>query len=256
MNPTIVGTIVFTCTFAGALFGMWLRVTLPAHQFDADSRDTVKVGIGLIATMTALILGLVTASAKNSFDAVDTAVKQTSTEVLALDRVLARYGSETGEIRKGLRDAIGSRMDMIWPQDSSKAANLRALASGEWLLGTERLADAIQGLQPHNDSQRALQKRALDLAEALLQARWLVTESTGASIPVPFVAILLFWLMIIFASFGLFAPRNAMVVTVLFVCALSVGGAVFLILEMDGPFDGLLTVSPDPLRYAHAHLNQ
>ena len=138
-------------------------------------------------------------------------------------------------------------MNMIWPQDSSKPVDMGALASGEWLRGTERLVDAIHGLQPHNDSQRALHKRAADLAGALLRARWLVTDASGASIPVAFLVVLIFWLMIIFASFGLFAPRNAMVIASLFVCALSVGGAVFLVLEMGGPFDGLLTVSPDPV---------
>ena len=255
MAPTIVGLIVFACTFAGALLGMWLRTVLPEHLLDAESRDTVKVGIGLIATMSALVLGLVTASAKSSFDAVDTAVKQTATQVLALDRALARYGPETGEIRDGLRRALGARIDMIWPQGSSKPANLDP-ARAETMRRAEGLADAIWGLKPQDDSRRALQARALDLAEALLQARWLVMAATGASIPVPFLAVLLFWLIITFASFGLFAPRNAMVVTVLFVCALSVGSAVFLVLEMDGPFDGLVKVSADPLRYAHAHLNQ
>jgi hypothetical protein len=123
-------------------------------------------------------------------------------------------------------------------------------------LGPERLADAIRGLKPIDDAQRALHKRALDLSEGLLQARWLVTDSTAASIPVPFLAVLLFWLTIIFASFGLFAPRNATVVTVLLVCELSVGSALFLTFEMDGPFDGFLKVSPDPARYALEHLNR
>ena len=255
MDATIVGIIVFTCTFAGALLGMWLRAVLPQHWLDAESRDTVKVGVGLIATMTALVLGLVTASAKNSFDAVDTTVKQTATQLLALDRVLARYGSETGEIRKALQGAVGARIDMVWGQGSSNPANRDPMRSGA-ALGAERLADAIRGLKPHDDSQRALQARAMDLAETILQGRWLALASTGASIPVPFLAILLFWLTITFASFGLFAPRNAMVVTVLFVCALSVSSAVFLVVEMDGPFDGMLKVSADALRYAHTHLNQ
>jgi hypothetical protein len=120
----------------------------------------------------------------------------------------------------------------------------------------ERLADAIRALKPRDDSQRALQSRALDLSEALLQARWIVLGGTETSVPVPFLVILLFWLTIIFASFGVFAPRNATVLTVLFVCALSVSSAVFLVLEMDAPFGGLLKVSADPLRYAYAHLNQ
>jgi hypothetical protein len=107
MNPSIVGMIVVACSFGGALLGLWLRTALPEQHLDAESRDTVKVGIGLIATMTALVLGLVTASTKSAFDAVDTAVKQTAIELLALDRILARYGSETGEIRQGLQRAMG-----------------------------------------------------------------------------------------------------------------------------------------------------
>jgi len=255
MNPIIVYMIVFACTFGGALLGMWLRTTLPEHHLNAESRDTVKVGIGLIATMTALVLGLVTASAKSSFDAMDSAVKQTAVEVLTLDRVLARYGSETGEIRKGLQRAVGARIDMIWPQGSSKPANLDPMRSGTGS-ETEGLGDAIRALKPRDDSQRALQSRALDLTEALLQARWLVLGATVKSVPVPFLVMLVFWLTVTFGSFGLFAPRNATVLMVLFFCALSVGGAVFLVLEMDGPFDGLLKVSADPFRYAYAHLNQ
>ena len=255
MNPSIVGMIVFACAFGSALLGLWLRTALPEHHLDAESRDTVKVGIGLIATMTALVLGLVTASAKSSFDAVDAAVKQTAINILALDRVLARYGSETGEIRQGLRHAVGARIDTIWPQGSSKPANLDPMGSGAGS-AAEGLADAIRGLKPRDDSQQALRSRALDLAEALLQTRWIVLAGTETSVPVPFLVILLFWLTITFSSFGLFAPRNATVLAVLFVCALSVGSAVFLVLEMDAPFDGWLRVSAAPSRYAYAHLNQ
>ena len=255
MYPTIVCMIVFTCTFGGALLGMWLRTTLPAHHLDAESRDVVKVGIGLIATMTALVLGLVTASAKSSFDAVDSAVKTTAVQVLTLDRVLARYGSETGAIRQGLQRAVGARVEMIWPQGAAKPATLDPIRSGAGAQA-EGLADAIRALTPRNDAQRALQARALDLTEALLQARWLVLAGTEASVPVPFLVILVFWLTITFASFGLCAPRHATVFVVLCVCALSVGSAAFLILEMDTPFDGVLRVSAEPLRYALAHLNQ
>lgn len=178
LDPTIVGLIVLACTFAGALLGMWLRTALPEHQFDAESRDTVKVGIGLIAMMTALVLGLVTASAKSSFDAVDAAVKQSATQVLALDRALARYGSDTSEIRNGLQRAVGARIDAIWPQGSSKPASLDPTRAGT-MSRTEGLADAIRGLKPQDDSQRTLQARALDLAESLLQARWIVLPAPG-----------------------------------------------------------------------------
>jgi hypothetical protein len=116
--------------------------------------------------------------------------------------------------------------------------------------------EAIRGLTPGDASRRTLQTRALDLGESLLQARWLVSAGAGTSVPMPFIVVLTFWLTITFASFGLLAPRNATVLSILFICALSVSAALFLILELDGPFSGLLRVSASPLRYAYAHLNQ
>ena len=178
-----------------------------------------------------------------------------SIQLLALDRVLARYGSETGEIRKGLQRAVGARIDMIWGHGSSKPANLDPMSSGVGL-DAERLADAVRGLKPRDDSQRAFQARALDLAEAVLQGRWLATAGTGSSIPMPFLAVLLFWLTITFTSFGLFAPFNATVVGSLFVAALSVSGAIFLIFEMYSPYTGVIQVSSAPLRAALALLGQ
>jgi hypothetical protein len=204
--------------------------------------------------MTALVLGLVTASAKSSFDDVNKSMKQGAVDILTLDRLLARYGPETGEIRKGLKQAVKARIEMIWPQGSSKPADLDPIRSGAGETA-ERLANAIRNLKPRDDFQRALQSRAADLTETLLQARWVVITGTESSVPAPFLAILLFWLTITFASFGLFAPRNATVIMVLLVCALSVSSAVFLVLEMDGPFDGLIKVSDEPWRYAYAHLN-
>ena len=253
MHPTLVGVIVFACTFGGALLGMWVRTILPAGHLDEDSKDTVKLGIGLVATMSALVLGLVTASAKSSFDAVDTAVKSAALDVLTLDRLLARYGPETSGLRTSLQRMVASRIDMVWPQGSPRPVNLDlAKAPSE----VEAIVDGIRALTPHTDSQRALQARAQESAEGLLRVRWLVSASTVTSVPLPFLAILLFWLTITFASFGLFAPRNATVIAVLTVCAVSVAAAVFLVLEMDGPFSGVLKVSPEPLRYAYAHLNQ
>jgi hypothetical protein len=204
--------------------------------------------------MTALVLGLVTASAKSSFDAVDAGIRQHAIDLLALDRVLARYGSETREIRKGLQRAVEARVAMIWggESDPGRLDPIRAEATS----GAETLADAIRGLSPRDDVQRALQIRALELAETLSRSRWLAIVVTGVSTPVPFLVVLLFWLTITFASFGLFAPRNTLVVMILFVCALSVASAIFLVLEMDGPFDGLVRVSAEPLRRALAQINR
>jgi hypothetical protein len=253
MSPTVVGLLVFSCTLGGALVGNWSRRMLPTDHLSGESKDTVRLGIGLIATMTALVLGLVTASAKSSFDAVDTAVRRSAMDVLTLDRLLARYGPETREIRGALQKAVASRIDTLWPRDSAQSApTLRSGARA----GGEGLADAIRALTPRDDFQRSLRSRALDLSEEILEARWLVLAADGTSVPLPFLVILVFWLTITFASFGLFAPRNATVLVVLFVCALSVASSMFLILEMDGPFQGFLRVSADPFRHALANLNQ
>ena len=256
MSGSVVGIIVLACTFGGALIGLFLRKALPGHHLDSDSRDTIKVSIGLIATMTALLLGLVTASAKSSFDAMDTTVKQAAIQILTLDRLLARYGPETNEIRQGLKQGVGARVDRIWPQDSSsKPVSVNPMPSGSAYMA-ERLTDAIRSLKAKDDAQRALQSRAVDTAESLLQARWMVLAGAENSIPLPFLVILVFWLTIVFVSFGLFAPRNATVIAALFVCSASVAAAIFLVLEMESPRTGFIQVSPDPLRYALSALGK
>ena len=253
MNPTVVGIVVFACAFCGALGGIRLRTILPDQHLSDESRDTIKVGIGLIATMTALVLGLVTASAKSSFDEQNRTIKHTAADILSLDRVLAQYGPETAEIRKAMKLALAGRIEMMWSQDQSQRACLEA---GDAARGAELLAGRLRGLTPQTDDQRWLRSRALDLSERVLEARWLVFAGHSGSVPVAFLVTLVFWLTITFASFGLFAPRNATVVTVLFVCAISVAGAAFLILELDGQFEGLITVSAEPLKYALAQLGQ
>lgn len=120
MKPLAIGIVVFICTLGGTLIGMWLRTTLPEHHLRDESRDTVKVGIGLVATLTALVLGLVTASAKSSFDGLNTAIKDGAADILATDRLLARYGSETKDIRATLKRVVADRIEMTWPRGHPK----------------------------------------------------------------------------------------------------------------------------------------
>jgi hypothetical protein len=184
--------------------------------------------------MTALVLGLITASAKSAYDELDTAV-------LALDRVLARYGSETRPLRAALQEGARHRIDLTWPDQRSEAAE--QLDPSALTAGVEGLADRILALSPQSDGQRYLQSRAVELSEELLGARWLGFGGRGTAIPPLFLAMLLFWLAVTFASFGLYAPLNGTVL-------------VFLIYEMDEAFDGWIRVSADPMRFAHAHMNR
>lgn len=244
--------IIFACVFGGALLGMLLRNVLPEHHMNADSKDVVKLGMALIATMSALVLGLLIASAKGSYDAQRGEFIQMSANIIQLDRILARYGPETKEARDVLRRTALS-LDRSWSEGASRSAKLD---SPETRAGGASFYEKIQELGPRNDFQRSLQGEALQIALDLGRTRALLLEQAGSSIPRPFLVVMVFWLAVIFTSFGLFAPYNATVIATLFVCALSVSGAIFLILELDSPFAGLMQISDTPLRNALAHLGQ
>jgi hypothetical protein len=243
----VIRLIVFACTFGGALLGMFLRAVLPERHLSADSKETVRLGMGMIATMAALVLGLLVASAKNFYDTQSSDLTQLSANVVLLDRVLAHYGPETKEARDVLRGAVARSLNLIWHQDSQMAPTAA---------GGEILYDIIQALSPQNDVQRALKAQASSMAIDLGKLRWLMFEQGSASVSLPLLAVLVFWLAIVFASFGLFAPPNVTVIVTLFLCALSVSAAIFLILEMYMPFLGLMQLSSAPLRNALAHLGQ
>jgi hypothetical protein len=254
MSPFSIGLIVFICTFGGAMAGMRLRSTLPDDHLDDRSKSTINASIGLVATMTALVLGLVTASAKSSYDSVDGGVKHTASQIVILDRTLARLGPETRDIRVRLKELVAARVDAIWPEDSPLASGNPIIANDTAF--PERIAHDIRTLAVTNDVQRALQARAVDLVEQILDTRWIVLTSTGTPVPTAFIVIMLFWLAVTFASFGLFAPRNRIVIAALFVSAMSVSCAILLVLELGSPFDGIVKVSGEPMRHALSLLNR
>ena len=253
MGSMVVGGIVFACTFGGALLGMLLRAALPAHHLSSDSKDVVKLGTGLIATLSALVLGLLIASAKSSFDAQRTGFQQLSANLVMLDRALARYGPETKDSREGLHRLVASTIDRLWPSDASQASGLDAqplTASGAMLM------DQLQKLSPKTEGQRWAQSQALQIATDLARTRWLLIEQSESAIPTPFLIVVVFWLSVLFTSFGLFSPMNSTVIATLLVCALSVAGAMFLIVDLDQPFDGLIQLSSTPLRNALSQIGR
>lgn len=249
MTPLAIGGIVFTCVLGGGLLGMVVRNSLPDDHLSTDTKDIVKLVVGLIGTMAALVLGLLIASAKSSYDVRSGEVTQMSANVVLLDRVMAHYGPGTKDARESLRRSVASALDRIWPDDRSRRSQLTPTTGGEGFY------DKILALSPQTDAQRALQAQALAFSISLGQSRWLLADQ-GSSIPMPFLLVLILWLTVILASFGLFAPRNAMVIVALFVCAISLSSAIYLILELDQPFEGLLRISSAPLRAALAQLGQ
>ena len=252
MSPIAIASIVFLALSASALLGMFLRGHVPVDHLGSDSKDVVKLAMGLIATMAALVLGLLTASAKSSFDTWNNEIKQSAAKIILLDRTLAHYGPETKDTRELLRHLVAFRIAQTWPEEPSQVATLDSSKTP----AAESIEEQIRALAPQNDAQRALQSKALQISDELLGARWLMLAQAGNATPGLFLVVLTFWLSVLFASFGLFAPRNATVIAALLFCALSVGGSTFLILEMDRPLEGLLKTSSAPLRYALDHLGQ
>lgn len=248
MSAIGIGLIVLVCVFGGSILGMVLHTILPEQHLSADSKDVIKLGMGLIATMSALVLALLTNSAKGSFDTQRNELTQMSASVILLDRVLAHYGPETKDARDLLKGTVNNMINRMWPQEGS-GPQLQPVAA-------EAFYDKIQALSPQNDVQRQLQAQAVKISVDIGQSRWLLFEQGGRSIPMPFLVLLIFWVTVIFLSFGLFAPRNATVIVTLFLCALSLSGAIYLILELDHPFGGLVQISSAPLRSALSQIDK
>ena len=245
--------ITFVCTLGGALLGIAIRSRLPAAHVSKESQDVVRLGMGLVATMTALLLGLVTAAAKGSFDSQDVAIKNAAAAVLSLDRLLARYGPETAPTRELLRRAMAFRIEAMWPARGAPRLGESPTGANS---AAEEIENQILRLSPETDVQRWLKSEALKVSEEVLRTRWRLLGSSGGAVPRTFLGVLIFWLSMTFASFGLSAPRNATVVTVFAISAMSVAAAVFLIFELDGPFDGIIRISSGPFRYALANLGR
>jgi hypothetical protein len=251
LGSLTVGLIAFVFIFGGALLGMFLRGIMPENHLTDESKDSVKLGMGLVATMCALVLGLLIASAKTYYDTQNAELTDMSAKVVLLDRLLSHYGPETSDCRVFLRSVVERSIEQLWRRGGPPGSHVDPTT-----VSSEALSEKTLALAPKDDRQRFIQSQAVSLELSLAQARWLMFEQSSTQVPKPLVIVLVFWLTIIFIGWGIFAPRNATVVATWFVSALSVSGAIFLILEMYTPYAGLILVSSDPLRAALSHLGQ
>ena len=247
MNSTLIAVIVFVFVFGGALAGVAIRV--PAHHQDAETKDVVKLVMGLVATISALVLSLLIASAHTSYDRQESEVQQLGAQLVQLDEVFAHYGPETNDARAQLRRMVKAEVARLWPDAVAAQA---AMHTSQNYVPTEDLFDTVARLTPNSDAQRSAQARALQLMTTMGTTIRLLHQQAGGSLSWPFFVVLVFWLVVLFAGFGLYARRNATVIAALFVGALTVAGAIFLILEMNRPYSGLMEISRAPVRDALA----
>ncbi len=219
--------------------------------FSTDTKDTVKLATSLVATMSALVLGLLVSSAKNSYDTVRSEVIDLSSKVVFLDRLLIGYGPEAANSRVLAREWIEAATNRMWPKEPGQAPDLTP--SGEAAKGVYL---SIQNLPAKDDVQRAVKTEATQVIVEIGKIRSLLAAQSVPSISKLMLAVLISWLVIIFFSFSMLAPTNAPAITSLIISALSVCGAIFLILELDHPFGGLMGISSEPMRNALAQLSK
>jgi hypothetical protein len=245
MSSIVVSVVVLACLLAAAALGFFLNGMLPGHHLNTESKDALKIVIGVVGTLTALVLGLVIGSAKSSYDDISAGLTQLTTDIVLLDRVLARYGPEASQSRAFLREAATRRLNALW---GGSGIRRQEVGSAETTAANETLAHRLSELKPENDYQRALRSQAealtADLARTLLNTQ----ARVGGTVPHAFIVVLAVWLVIMFTGIGALTPGNATARTGVIACAFAFATALFLILELDTPYHGVIQISDAPVR--------
>jgi hypothetical protein len=254
MHDTITAVLVTLCVFIGGVAGLLLYPRLPDHHRTTETRDVVRLAIGMISVLASLVLGLLTASAKRTFDTVDGDLRAYASNLIMLDRTLRDYGAAADPIRAALREYTERAVNTTWPDLMPiEQQQLEDPHAGALL---DSVVKSIGALSPVGDDQRMLRSQAMTTASQLVHTRWDLLLGQNGTISPIMLGIMVAWITVIFMSFGLFAPRNGTVLVALMICSMSIGTSIFLILEMDTPFDGVIMVSGNAMKSALDHLKQ
>jgi hypothetical protein len=252
MNTIATSLLVAACIFAGGLTGLYLNRLLPERHLTKETQDVIRLGIGMLSVLASLVLGLLIATAKTSYDSTDRAIRSYAAELALLNEALRDYGGDASVPHDLLRSYTERLLQYGWPKGAKRPAMLE---DEEARVLLEHVREAIRALKPVDDGQRTLQIQAIDININLLRQRWLLIEQQGPSVQRVVIVILVSWIMVIFASFGMNAPRNSTVLSAFLICSLAIGGAIFLILEMDRPLDGVMQISSWPMQNALVHMS-
>ena len=244
--PVIVGIVIFVIVLAGAFAGWAMRQYLPEHNLTDETKSVVSVSMAMVATISALVLGLLISNANSSFSVLGGEVTTLSAQILRLDRILRRYGSDADSARQTLRQYASQKATDLFPDDPGQV-NLNNPSTYELL---QELEDEMLKLKPANARDQWWVGQAMTLAGKIGDTRWLISQQVGQGTPKAFVGLLAFWLTSLFASFGLFAPRNVTSMLFLTLCAMAVAGAIGMILELEQGFGRMVHISAQPMHQA------
>jgi hypothetical protein len=254
--------LVFFVLCASAALGFVVNGRLHERHRTPDSIDLVHLAIGLLVTFTAIVMGLLTSSVKTGFENAYQAGSLYAGQLTQLDRCLRDYGPETAKARTQLHSYVAAVIASTWPDESApqgvaypSTPDMRG--NGEdTTLGdiVDGIGVAVRGLEPTDTFHRVQASAcASDYADAV-KSRWAVIEGVHGSISEPFYWVLVFWLTIVFTSFGMRAPPNSLNVIVLLMGAISVSSVIFVIHDLDLPYGGLFGVPSDAMRHALADM--
>jgi hypothetical protein len=245
MTNIVIGLTSFVTIFGGVVIGRLVARYLPGRHLSAETQSVVTVSVAVIATLAALVLGLLISAANSSFSARTDEVRELSLQLIRMDRNLRRYGSEADDARTKVHAWATIKTQQLFPEKDKPHPS-----GEEAIVMLEGVQDALLQLTPTNERQKYLRTLCLTLSSDLIQARWSLEVRAGHSIPLPFLVLLIFWLAIVFASFGLFAPANPTATIALLLCCLAVSGGIVLIEELDNPVSGLIQLPSDAMRKA------
>lgn len=251
MNAVGVSLVVALCVFAGGVIGLALHRVMPKAHLTKETQEVIRLGTSMLSVLASLVLGLLIATAKTTFDRTEHDIRSYAAELILLNETLRDYGDSAAAPRKLLREYTAQLLEDNWPSVADRPVVIENQAAGTML---EHVREAIRALAPVDAGQHWLQDQALQINVSLLRQRWLLIEQDGPSVQPVVVVILVSWIALIFTTFGFNAPRNGTVIVAFLVCALAIGGAFFLILEMDTPFAGALKISSAPMVSALAHM--
>lgn len=255
-SPLVISLFTFAAIMAGVFAGAALQKVLPKQHLSDESKETTKIGAGFIATLAALVLGLLIASSKSSFDLKSEEVERSSAKIILLDRELRQYGAEAKQVRDLLRDALIAKHRITWVESEARAATRADAPRLPQQLGIEQIRAQLVALVPANDEQRSLRSAALAIVDELTQMRWLLIEQSTTEISTPMLVVLIIWLVVVAGCLSIYAPRNGTVLAVAVLCSMSASCAIFLIMEMYQPFGGFISISDAPIRTAISYVSQ
>ena len=248
----------------GALFGLWLRPRLAEPHLDAEARGVVANITGLMSAMAALLLGLLVASAQDSYRTVGDEVDVLAANMVAMDRALKQYGPEAAPARAQLKGLWTEEVDRIWPRNgrpnldavlimpNAQPTTLPPDGSGE----PPTFAALVHRLEPKTSAQGYLQREMLDLLQQNARTRVLIASQATNDLPTPIIVVIAFWLVTLFLAFGMLARANPVVMVTLLIGAASVGGALFVVLELNRPFSGIMSLDDRAMRQALATIGR